>query len=281
MDNDTNFIILGLIADNFNDSTLRSVKTNLKKYLTDYQADFSLGVNSIINNVVQQQVDMVQVFRKINFVTTLSDGIFADSKSKIYNISGTTETDSSSFPIPANTYEELWRDYEKVSTDFQTFNQFLIDEGVIYNDYDSPGDFNPFTTEISDITDKRFFMIMAQIFNNSDKFNTFKSTIVTNELDKSTPNLSKKFNKIVNDFRGKVKDELDAEEKYYKTLKKSEKYRNYLVVENLYKKGKIRKFNYTTEPSSTNDQQIKNLTLLYNGNNGGDKTTWTDKTKFN
>jgi hypothetical protein len=53
------------------------------------------------------------------------------------------------------------------------------------------------------------------------------------------------------------------------------------VVENLYKKGKIRKFNYTTEPSSTNDQQIKNLTLLYNGNNGGDKTTWTDKTKFN
>jgi hypothetical protein len=281
VDNDTNFIILGLIADNFNDSTLRSVKTNLKKYLTDYQADFSLGVNSIINNVVQQQVDMVQVFRKINFVTTLSDGIFVDSKSKIYNISGTTETDSSSFPIPANTYEELWRDYEKVSTDFQTFNQFLIDEGVIYNDYDSPGDFNPFTTEISDITDKRFFMIMAQVFNNSDKFNTFKSTIVTNELDKSTPNLSRKFNKIVNNFRDKVKNELDAEEKYYKTLKKSEKYRNYLVVENLYKKGKIRKFNYTTEPSSTNDQQIKNLTLLYNGNNGGDKTTWTDKTKFN
>jgi hypothetical protein len=211
----------------------------------------------------------------------LSDGIFVDSKSKIYNISGTTETDSSSFPIPANTYEELWRDYEKVSTDFQTFNQFLIDEGVIYNDYDSPGDFNPFTTEISDISDKRFFMIMAQVFNNSDKFNTFKSTIITNELDKSTPNLSKKFNKIVNNFRDKVKDELDAEEKYYKTLKKSEKYRNYLVVENLYKKGKIRKFIYTTEPSSTNDQQIKNLTLLYNGNNGGDKTTWTDKTQFN
>ena len=138
----------------------------------------------------------------------------------------------------------------------------MIDEGVIYNDYDSPGDFNPFTTEISDIADKRFFMIMAQIFNNSDKFNTFKSIIVTN-------------------FKDKVKDELDAEEKYYKTLKKSEKYRNYLVVENLYKKGKIRKFNYTTEPSSTNDQQIKNLTLLYNGNNGGDKTTWTDKTQFN
>ena len=29
------------------------------------------------------------------------------------------------------------------------------------------------------------------------------------------------------------------------------------------------------------NEQIKNLTLLYNGNNGGDKTTWTDKTQFN
>ena len=114
-------------------------------------------------------------------------------------------------------------------------------------------------------TDKRFFMIMAQVFNNSDKFNTFKSTIVTNELDKSTPNLSKKFNKVVNNFRDKVKDELDAEEKYYKTLKKSEKYRNYLVVENLYKKGKTRKFTYTTEISPQNEEKISNLNLLYQG----------------
>ena len=59
-------------------------------------------------------------------------------------------------------------------------------------------------------------------------------------------------------------------------------YLDYLVVENLYKKGKTRKFTYTTVPnSSTNELQTTDLLLLYQGNNGGDKTIWTDKTQFN
>ena len=49
----------------------------------------------------------------------------------------------------------------------------------------------------------------------------------------------------------------------------------------VYNKGKVRKFTYTTEPSPTNDEQTKNLILLYKGDNTGDKTIWTDKTQFN
>ena len=281
VDNETNLIVLGLIFDNFNEATIRSIKTNLKTYLNDYKTDFSLGVNSIVSNLVQQQVGMVQVFRKINFVTTLSDGVIIDLKPKIYNISATTEVSKLSNPEPSDTYNELWSDYNKVSVDLQQFNSYLVSNDVIYDGYNEPGGFNPFTNEISSLPDKRFFMVMAQIFNNNDKLNTFKSTIVTNDMDKSTPNLLKNFNKIVNNFKDKVKKELDAEETFYKKLKKDSVYKNYLVVENLYKKGKTRKFTYTTEPSPTNDVQTKNLLLLYNGNNGGDKTIWTDKTQFN
>ena len=72
------------------------------------------------------------------------------------------------------------------------------------------------------------------------------------------------------------------EEKVYKEVKKDEVYLNYLAVENLYKKGKTRKFTYTTIPNSTtNDQQTADLLLLFQGNNNGDKTIWTDKTQFN
>jgi len=283
INNDTNFIILGLIADNFNDATLRSVKTNLKTYLNDYKADFSLGVNAIVTNVVQQQVDMVQVFRKINYVTTLSDGVIIDTKPKVYNISATTEVDKSSNPLPLDTYDELWNDYQTVSNNIIKFEGFITDNQIIYDGYNEPGGFNS-TSSVFDTTDlpgKRFFMIMSQIFNNSDKFNTFKSSIITTDMDKSTPGLLKKFNKIVNDFNTKVKTELEAEQKVYTTIKKSKEYRDYLAVENLYKKGKTRKFTYTTEPSSTNAQQSDNLKLLYSGNNGGDKKTWTDKTQFN
>jgi len=284
IDNDTNFIILGLISDNFNDATIRTVKTNLKKYLNDYKTDFSLGVNSIINNVVDQQVNMVQVFRKINFVTTQTDGFIGDSKPKIYNISGTSEIAKNTVPEPSDTYNELWADYQKVGDNIRKFNEFLTTNQIISKEYNEPGSFNTTSTvfDVSGLPDKRFFMIMSQIFDNSDKFNQFKDIIVTDDMDKSTSGLRRKFSNIVGDFQDKVKEELKAEEKFYKTLKKSKIYLDYLTVENLYKKGKTRKFIYTTIPNPTTiDQQTTDLFLLYQGNNGGDKTIWTDKTQFN
>jgi hypothetical protein len=284
IDNDTNFIILGLISDNFNEATIRTVKTNLKKYLNDYKTDFSLGVNSILNNVVEQQVNMVQVFRKINFVTTQTDGFITDSKPKIYNISGTSEITKNVVPEPSDTYNELWVDYQKVGDNIKTFNDFLITNQIISKEYLEPGGFNPTSTafDVNILPDKRFFMIMSQIFDNNDKFNQFKDIVVTNDMDKSTSGLRRKFGKIVGNFQDKVKEELKAEQKFYKTLKKSKIYLDYLSVENLYKKGKTRKFTYTTIPNSTtNDQQTTDLFLLYQGNNGGDKTIWTDKTQFN
>jgi hypothetical protein len=284
IDNDTNFIIVGLLGDNFNEATIRDVKSNLKKYITDYKADFSLGVNSIVSNVVQQQVDMVQVFRKINYVTTFSDGVIIDSKPKVYSISATTEISELSVPEPIDTYDELWRDYQTVGDNINRFYEFLITNEIIYENYDEPGDFSPTSSvfETDDLSGKRFFMIMAQIFNDRDKFNQFNDIVITNTMDKSTSGLKRKYNKIVDNFRDKVKEELDAEEKYYKAVKKDEVYLDYLVVENLYKKGKTRKFTYTTVPnSSTNELQTTDLLLLYQGNNNGDKTIWTDKTQFN
>jgi hypothetical protein len=284
IDGNFNFIIDGLIVNNFNEVTIRDVKTNLKKYLNDYKVDFSLGVTSIVNNLVEQQTNMVQVFRKVNFVTTLSDGIIISSNPKIYNISATTEISKLSNPEPSDTYDELWNDFRSVGVNIDKFNNFLESNSINLKNYNEPGGFTTTSTAFSaeDLYSKRFFMIMAQIFNNKDKFNEFKDIIVTDSMDKSTSGLRKKFNKIVDDFREKVKEELGAEENFYKTLKKNSEYLNYLAVENLYKKGKTRKFTYTTIPnSSTNEQQITNLQLLYQGNNNGDKTIWTDKTQFN
>jgi hypothetical protein len=123
-------------------------------------------------------------------------------------------------------------------------------------------------------------MVMAQVFNNRSNFNTFKSAIITNELDNTYDGLSKQFNKIVDKFRDNVIKELESEEKNVKSIKKSTSYITW-VKENVYNKGKTRKFTYTTEPSPTNDEQTKNLILLYKGENNGDKTIWTDKTQFN
>jgi len=276
----TNFIIAGLNSV-FTDATaVRSVTTNLTNYINTMQTDFSNGIEEISNKIVEQEQSMVQVFRKINYVTTLSDGVLIDSKPKIYTIKATEEVNRADNQESVDTFQEMIFDYDLVATRMNKYNETLssADFNIISNGYTEPGGFT--SSVFDDLTDKRFFMVMAQVFNNRSNFNTFKSAIITNELDNTYNGLSKQFNKIVDKFRDNVIKELDVEEKNIKTLKKSSDYINW-VKNNIYNKGKVRKFTYTTEPSPTNDEQIKNLILLYKGDNTGDKTIWTDKTQFN
>jgi hypothetical protein len=276
----TNFIIAGLNSVFTDTKAVRSVTTNLTNYINTMKGDFSNGIEEISNKIVQQEQDMVQVFRKINYVTTLSDGVIIDNKPKIYTITATEEVDRSDSREQADTFQEMVFDYHLVADRMNKYNEVLTgtDYDIITDNYTVPGGFT--SSIFSDLTDKRFFMVMAQVFNNRSNFNTFKSAIITNELDNTYNGLSKQFNKIVDGFRDKVKDELDKEEEKIKSLKKSVEYITW-TKENVYNKGKVRKFTYTTEPSSSNEEQTKNLLLLYQGNNGGDKTIWTDKTQFN
>jgi hypothetical protein len=259
---------------------VRSVTDNLIKYIKTMQVDFSLGIEEISNKIVQQEQDMVQIFRKINYVTTLSDGVVIESKAKIYNLTATEEVDKTDIRELPDTYQELIYDYRLVGDRMKNYDELLKSNryAIITSNYTEPGGFT--STIFNDLTDKRFFMVMGQIFNNRSNFNTFKSEIITNELDKEYGDLSKNFNKIVDDFRGKVSDELESEEKKIKDIRISTEYVSW-VKEDIYNEGKTRKFTYTTEPSPSNEEQTNNLLLLYKGNNGGDKTIWTDKTQFN
>jgi hypothetical protein len=283
VENGTNFIIVGLISQNFNNDVIRSVKLNLKNYITTLKTTFSDGINEINNNIVQQEQSMVQVFRKINYVTTYSDGVIINSKPKIYNITATEEVDRTDERELPDTYQELVYDYGLVGGRMNAYNEYFTDtnNSVITDTYTEVGGFVSNTFSVVDLEGKRFFMVMAQVFNNGSDYNTFKNLIITNELDDNYPTLKKKFTKIVDDFRVNVKSELEYSEKKYKTIKKSDTYSTY-SKQDIYNKGKTRKFTYTTVPNtSTNDEQISNLQLLYKGNNGTDSSVWTDKTQFN
>lgn len=276
----TNFIIAGLNSVFTDTKAVRSVSINLTNYINTMKGDFSNGIEEISGKIVQQEQDMVQVFRKINYVTTLSDGVIIDSKPKIYTITATEEVSRDDSREQADTFQEMVFDYHLVADRMNKYNEVLTgtDYDIITDNYTVPGGFT--SSVFSDLTDKRFFMVMAQVFNNKSNFNTFKSAIITNELDNTYNGLSKQFNKIVDEFRDRVKDELDKEEEKIKSLKKSVEYITW-TKETVYNKGKVRKFTYTTEPSSSNEEQTTNLLLLYQGNNAGDKTIWTDKTQFN
>ena len=289
IDSGTNILIVGLKALQYNDETvIKRVKDNLKKYINDYKAEFSNGVAQIVNNITQQEQTMVQVFRKVNLVTTLTDGLIINNLGpKIYSISGTSEVDKTSKGPPSNTFEELWRDFEIVGQKVNSYDKFISNptQGVIPSQtYDKPGSFTPSSPSFgSDLPDKIFFMVMAQIFSNKNKLQSFKTNIISGDLAKVTSpsSLTKQFDKICDSFKDRVVIELTAEAKKYTSIKKNAEYVTYLKTA-AYNKGKSRKFTYTTIPNpATVAKQSADLQLLYKGNNNGDKTIWTDKTQFN
>ena len=121
-----------------------------------------------------------------------------DNKAKIYTITATEEVNRADSREQADTFQELVFDYHLVDDRMNDYNEVLSsgDYNIISDKYTEPGGFT--STIFSDLTDKRFFMVMAQVFNNRSNFNTFKSAIITNELDKIKAEESKTNSSITN-----------------------------------------------------------------------------------
>ena len=295
-DNPTNnnFIIKKLVDMKFTNNIIQTVKTNLKNYITNYKNDFTSGIFTTMQELTTQQQNMIQYFRQVNLIDTLTDGKIKDNSTPVvYNLSGTTEVDSKSkgknYPTPpTNTYEELWMDYRLVGNNLKNFNSYLENNKIITtktSPYNEIGGFTPFSND-SDLTiieNKRMFMVLAQIFNDKNKLTEFENTIIDAQLSivKTPHNLKNKFNKICNSFQDIVQKELNDEKKFFTKLKKKKEYTDFVNTP-VYSSDKLRKFSYTTVVnSSINEQQKSDILLLYKGDNTSDNTIWTNKTQFN
>ena len=258
----------------------------MNQYINTLKSDYSSGLFTKIQEIVTLEQSMVQIIRKINLVTTKTDGKILDTGvPRVYTISGTTEVNTASPGPPLDTFQELCDDYRLVGIRLDAFNILMDSEKIITtvtNPYDGPGQFDPISKqfETASVQDKRQFMVMAQIFNDNNKLTQFKNAIISGEL-KNDNKLVRKFNNICDDFAGLTKKELIAEEKFIKTIRDKESYSKF-VNQPAYPKGKLRKFTYTTVPDPATETQqktdIANLYKTVNVNN--DKLTFDGKIKF-
>jgi outer membrane protein OmpA-like peptidoglycan-associated protein len=286
-DNPTNknYIISRLVGFKFTDATIQRVKTNMNQYINTLKGDYSSGLFTKIQEIVVLEQNMVQIIRKINLVTTKTDGKILDTGvPRVYTISGTTEVNTASTGV-LDTYQELCDDYRLVGVRLDEFNLLMDAEKIITtvtNPYDGPGQFDPISKqfETASVEDKRQFMVMAQIFNDKNKLTQFINTIISGEL-KNDNKLVRKFNNICDDFADLTKKELVAEQKFIKTIRDKESYSKF-VNQPAYPKGKLRKFTYTTVPDPATETQqktdIANLYKTVNVNN--DPLTFDGKIKF-
>ena len=134
------------------------------------------------------------------------------------------------------------------------------------------------------IEQKLFFTVISRIFDDNNKKEEFKNAVIKGDLVdvKDPQKLKKKFDDIVDDLAKEYSKELRAEEKLYTNFKKSSEYKNFTdgIEDEMYPKGKTRKFDYTTVPGPNNAEQASEITKLYRGENDSGNDTYIDKTKF-
>jgi len=298
--NSTNNPIIKGLLKNFdpNSKAIRDVRTNMVDYVNSLETTFSNGITTTMQEVVVFEQNYVQIIRKINLVTNLTDGKLLDTNTpRIYNLSATTQVSESSKTgtnIPDTTYRELVYDFQSLNAATTKFNDLLGSDDyqiAFKGDPYRGGDFKVLNQDkfpsVPGNYDKTFFFLMARILSDKNKKDEFINYVIKGDLTtlKDPVNLKNKFEKIVNDLSDDYKSELKDEEKMFTKLKKSSDYKKLTdgIEETMYPKGKTRKFAYTTVVDPTKVKaQTSDIQNLYRTVNSPplDKTTYIGKIKF-
>ena len=272
-----NPILIELKAEGFKDPVILNIlKTNLNKYINGLKGSLSTDIATVVNNkITNQQVEMVQTIRKINYVNSGSDGkILENGSVKIYNLT--------------SNLDKVETDYFKVVTALNNFNELITKEKILPPEYKEDGSFTSQTNDLGSLESKRFFTIVGRIFSDKNKLEDFKKKVMTQNLlsVKKPKNLNRVFGNIVDDLADIYKDEIKEEDKFFEKFKKTPEYKKYTTGVNdvLFKKSLPRIVNFTTVPN-TATQALKetNLKYLYAGDPSFiDKLeTFDGKIKFN
>jgi len=284
IDNEENPLISKMVnITGINDSDLTKIKNQLKNYVISMEGEFSNSVFTTMQDIVNQEQDFVQVIRKVNLISGKVDGKIMDTGvPRVYNISDLEDGDTKS-------YDELWDDISSFTTTMSQFYGVLTTQNIITDTYSDIGDFKPVSSSFIGGDDgmtpeKVFYMIISRIFSNKDKLEQFKSKVIDGLTTVTSPvNLSKKFNKFTDDLASDYNKELSEEEKLFSKFKKSAEYKKFTdgIEDEMYKKGKDRKFKYNTFITAQNDANSKLIKDLYSTVNvNKDKKTFDGKVKF-
>ena len=248
--------------------SLKIIETNLTTYIkTKVQNNFSNSIQQIIQNLSTQQESLVQDIRKINLICEKTDGIIVGGGNvRVYNLTETGEE--------TDTLTELNSDFKKFS---ENINKFYGVEGLDIINENLGIKLNP-ESGLGD-----FYMVIVQTFKN--KKNEFRTSVLGEMLkdEKKYKKEIKAFDSSLDDLSKLYIKELEYEIKEYgKRKEKIKKEFIDKILENIYVKGKERKFTYTTVPSaddSTQKTKIKQLYATQNPNT--DTSTFDGKIKFN
>jgi hypothetical protein len=266
-----------------NSTPLREVIQNMKDYLDSLSQTYNNDIAMAIQEMVEFQQNYVYLLRKINLISTATDGkILENNQPRVYNISGTSGVSKSSVyadgTVPLDTFEELKSDYNRLEYTLMDskdgFNSIIGADGYffafsnVYSRKDN-GCFFYVTDDkkISTIPDLNFFLLMARVITDKNKRDEFINFVIKGSIANynSPVSLRNKFEKAVDNLEKIYSKELEAEKNKFNQFKNSSKFKNLTdgITDIMYSTGKLRKFDYTTVPGPNNETQKQNIIDLY------------------
>lgn len=286
-----NFIIKRMKELNiFKDADIERLRYNLEAYVANHLGNFDAAITTNVQEFDIFQQDMVQNFRKLNVVNSRTDGKMLDTgKPFVYAVDATNEVTQSTTIPTQSTLIELKNDYETLGIKYNDYIKFLKSADILLVREDYPktkegaGDFKPLSQKLnsSTIQDKRFYMVMCRIFSDKNKLTDFITFLLREGL-KDINKFENKLEKVCNEFKDIVNEELKEQEKYFKKIKDKQEFINY-QNSNSFPPNKVRKFKYTTIIPTDKKTEKENLVnnLWKDVNVNTDPKTWEGKVKFN
>jgi hypothetical protein len=256
----------------YSQSLIRKLKSNMEKEVGKSENELNNIIIGTINEMTTYQEGYNYILRKLDVVCSGIDGVkIASGDYKVYNLSGETVINKIIEQYAYNVGDEV----EKY------FNVFLTDKILNKFKYDKKTNIFIPTDSTAIVTDyeKRFYMTMANIFLNDNKFNLFVESLLTNINQSENVELVNDIKKYSELFKVKCKKEYDAEIKIFDNLAKSQEYIEYETFKLLEFDSKLQ---YTTEKNGNNLQNMGRIKNLYSDVNiNSTNKTYNGKVKFN
>jgi len=274
----------------FKDADIERLRYNLEAYVTNHLTNFDTAISTNVQTFNIFQQDMIQNFRQLNVVNSRTDGKMLDTgKPFVYAVDATNEVAQSTTIPTQSTLIELKNDYETLGIKYNDYIKFLKSADILLVREDYPktkegaGNFKPLSQKLnsSTIQDKRFYMVMCRIFYDKNKLTDFITFLLREGL-KDVNKFENKLEKVCNEFKDIVNEELKEQEKYFKKIKDKQEFINY-QNSNSFPPNKVRKFKYTTIIPTDKKTEKENLVnnLWKDVNVNTDPKTWEGKAKFN
>jgi hypothetical protein len=228
--------------------------------------------------MTKYQEDYVQVFRKLDLVIQQVDGYKLDTgEYKVYGLSEITGDVFTKMKeiYPLDTAKQL-NEYYGVITEKSILNSEIIKgNGTDF----TPIDPTAFTLNNTDYN-RRFYMVMSNVFVNKDKYDAFVDRLLTDQV-KGNSDLVTFIKQTCEELRVQYIKEYDAEKKIFTDFESSQVYTTY-------KNYKINEFDskleYTTDKDGIQNYKDKQKLLknTYSDLNVDNKRkTFNGKITFN